>query len=54
MMDQVGKLTYHILISAGILLAFIAFSRVVRWLLNILGKRVMQRPSRRLMTVCLK
>ncbi len=57
-MDQVGRLTYHILIGAGILLAFIAFIRVVRWFLNILGQRVIAKTKStlddRLLEVTLK
>jgi small-conductance mechanosensitive channel len=45
MMEQVGKLTYHVLIGAGILLAFIALIRVVRWFLHFLGRRVIAKTK---------
>ena len=54
----VGKLAYHTVIGAGILLVFLLLIRVVRWILNLVGRRVISKtesiPDDRLLVVALK
>ena len=57
-MDQIGKLPFHAIIAAGILLVFILLIRLVRWILHLIGKRMIAKsatiPNDRVLTVALR
>ncbi len=57
-MDQFGKLAYHTIVGAGLFLVFLLLIRVVRWLLDIVGHRLIDRtasiPDDRLLRVALR
>ncbi|HTY00678.1 MAG TPA: mechanosensitive ion channel family protein [Bacteroidota bacterium] len=57
-MDQFGKLAYHTVVGVCILLVFVLLIRVVRWVLNLVGRRIISKTETtlddRLLVVVLK